>query len=284
VLLFGTPEQLAGLNGVTFAFSAIVLGRLAFGQAPSTADASRPSLFREALQGMAATAGMPGIRALLGVSAGALFFAGLFNVAELPFAQDILDSGEVGYSLLATSFGVGFVAGSLTGTKGGTPAVLKARYRLGLLVLAVGFVLSGLAPGFGAAVGAFVLGGFGNGMVIVFERQLIQAAVPDHLAGRIFGVKDALTAWAFGLAFLSAGALITLIGVRELLVAAGVGGVVAWLVSLRALAGAFNEEELTLAGEPVSGASADAVGHGGAGQQRPDLVGGAGDGRGARFD
>lgn len=284
VLLFGTPEQLAGLNGITFGLSAIVLGRLAFGHAPSVVDASRSSLFREALQGLAATAGMPGIRALLGVSAGALFFAGLFNVAELPFAEDILDSGEVGYSLLATSFGVGFVAGSLTGTKGGAPALLKRRYRLGLLVLAVGFVLSGLAPVFAAAVGAFVLGGFGNGMVIVFERQLIQATVPDHLAGRIFGVKDALTAWAFGLAFISAGALITLIGVRELLVAAGVGGVVAWLVSLRALASAFNEEEVKFAAEPVSGASAEALGHVGAGQQRPDLVGGAGNSRGAGLD
>ena len=284
VLLFGTPEQLAGLNGITFGLSAIVLGRLAFGQVPSVVDASRSSLFREALQGLAATAGMPGIRALLGVSAGALFFAGLFNVAELPFAEDILDSGEVGYSLLATSFGVGFVAGSLTGTKGGAPALLKRRYRLGLLVMAVGFVLSGLAPVFAAAAGAFVLGGFGNGMVIVFERQLIQATVPDHLAGRIFGVKDALTAWAFGLAFLSAGALITLIGVRELLVAAGVGGVVAWLVSLRALASAFNEEEVKFAAGSVSGASADALGHVGAGQQRPDLVGGAGNSRGAGLD
>jgi MFS family permease len=284
VLLFGTPEQLAGLNGVTFGVSAIVLGWLAFGQAPAAADSSRPSLFREALQGLAATAGMPGIRALLGVSAGALFFAGLFNVAELPFAEDILDSGEVGYSVLATSFGVGFVAGSLTGTKGGAPAVLKRRYRLGLLVLAVGFLLSGLAPGFAAAMGAFVLGGFGNGMVIVFERQLIQATVPDRLAGRIFGVKDALTAWAFGLAFISAGALITLIGVRELLVAAGVGGVVAWLVSLRALARAFDEEEMELGGVPLSGASADAFGHGGASQQRAHLVGGAGNSRGPGLD
>jgi MFS family permease len=283
VLLFGTPEQLAGLNGITFGLSAIVLGRLAFGQVPS-ADAARPSLFREALEGLAATGGMPGIRALLGVSAGAMFFAGLFNVAELPFAEDILDSGEVGYSLLATSFGVGFVAGSLTGTKGGAPALLKRRYRLGMLVLAAGFVLSGLAPGFGAAVGAFVLGGFGNGMVIVFERQLIQATVPDHLAGRIFGVKDALSAWAFGLAFISAGALITLIGVRELLVAAGVGSVVAWLVSLRALATAFNDEEMEFGGEPVSGASAEAFGHGGASQQRPDLVGGAGNSRGPGLD
>jgi MFS family permease len=275
VLLFGTPEQLAALNGATFALSAIVLGRLAFGQAPSGVDAARPSLFREAWDGLAATAGIPGMRALLGVSAGALFFAGLFNVAELPFAEDILDSGEVGYSVLATAFGVGFVAGSLTGAKGRAPVVLKGRYRLGLLVLAVGFLLSGVAPSFAAAAGAFVLGGFGNGMVIVYERQLIQATVPDRLAGRVFGVRDALSAWAFGVAFISAGGLITLLGVRELLVAAGIGGVVAWLVALPALAGAFNAETMEIGGEPVSGAGAEAVGDGRPGEQSADLVGGA---------
>jgi hypothetical protein len=233
---------------------------------------------------MAATSGMPGIRALLGVSAGALFFAGLFNVAELPFAEDILGSGDVGYSVLAATFGIGFVAGSLTGTRGGAPALLKARYRLGLLILAVGFISTALAPAYAAALGAFVVGGIGNGMVIVYERQLIQAAVPDRLAGRIFGVKDALTAWAFGLAFVCAGGLITLIGVRELLVAAGVGGLAAWLLSLRALGGAFNSDEPLLAGAPGSGASAEVVGHGRVGEEGPDLVGSGPGDRGPGLD
>jgi Major Facilitator Superfamily len=272
VLLFGTPEQLIGLNGLTFGISAIVLGNLSFGQAPAATDASRASLFREAASGMAATAGITGVRALLGVSAGALFFAGLFNVAELPFAQDILDSGEVGYSVLATAFGIGFVVGSLTASGGGAPVVLKARYRLGLLILATGFLASGLAPGYAAALGAFALGGIGNGMLIVYERQLIQVAVPDHLAGRVFGVKDALSAWAFGLAFVCAGGLITLIGVRELLVAAGVGGMVAWVTSLFALQGAFTEEGAVV--RDRLGARAEAFGDRRAGQEGPDLVGG----------
>lgn len=275
VLLFGNAEQLTVANGITFGISAIVLARLAFGAAPPAADATHESLLREARAGLAATRGMPGIRALLGVSAGALFFAGLFNVAELPFAEDVLDSGDVGYSVLATAFGAGFIAGSLTGAKGGSLVLLKTRFRLGVLVLGTGFVAAGLAPTYAAALGAFAVGGMGNGMLIVYERQLIQATVPDRLAGRVFGIKDALSAWAFGLAFVCAGALITLIGVRELLVAAGVGGLAAWLVSLRALGAAFDEEEAGLVGGRVSGASADALGHGGAGEQRPNLVGSA---------
>ena len=227
------------------------------------------SLFREARDGLAASAGLPGNPAAARRRSARLFFAGLFNVAELPFAEDILGSGDVGYSVLATAFGAGFIAGSLTGSKGGTQALLKARFRFGLLILAAGFVATGFAPGFAVALGAFAVSGFGNGMLIVYERLLIQASVPDRLAGRIFGIKDALSAWAFGLAFVCAGALITLIGVRELLVAAGVGGLAAWLVSMRALGQAFNSTEPALTGTAASGASAaEASGHGGAGKER----------------
>jgi MFS family permease len=194
------------------------------------------------------------------VSAGALFFAGVFNVAELPFADDVLDSTDVGYSVLATAFGLGFIAGSLSGSRGGSPKLLKSRYQLGLLVLGAGFLSSGIAPTYAAALVAFAIAGLGNGMLLVFERQIIQAFVPDRLAGRVFGIKDALSAWAFGSAFICAGALISLIGVRELLVAAGVGTVGAWLASVHLLRGALEEGEERPEREP-SGASAEPLGN-----------------------
>jgi MFS family permease len=243
ILLIGSPESLTIANGMTFAISALVLARLPFGDTPASVEARHSSLLQEAREGLSATVGMTGIRIVLGVSAGALFFAGLFNVAELPFAEDVLGSTDVGYSVLATAFGLGFIAGSLSGSRGGGPRLLKSRYQLGLLVLAVGFLSSGVAPNFAAALVAFAIAGIGNGMLLVFERQIIQAFVPDRLAGRVFGIKDALSAWAFGSAFICAGALVTLLGVRELLIAAGVGTLAAWLGSTYALRGALDERE-----------------------------------------
>jgi MFS family permease len=260
VLLFSSPESLTIANGVTFAISALVLGRLRFGEAPVGLEARSASLLQEAREGLTATAGMTGIRIVLGVSAGALFFAGVFNVAELPFAEDVLDSTDVGYSVLATSFGLGFIAGSLSGSRGGSPKLLKARYQLGLLVLGAGLLSSGVAPNFAAALVAFAIAGLGNGMLLVFERQIIQAFVPDRLAGRVFGIKDALSAWAFGSAFICAGALVSLIGVRELLVASGIGTVCAWLASLQLLRGALEERQVPPERER-SGASAEPLGN-----------------------
>jgi MFS family permease len=260
VLLFSSPESLTIANGVTFAVSALVLGRVRFGETPVSVEARPASLLQDAREGLTATAGMTGIRIVLGVSAGALFFAGVFNVAELPFAEDVLDSTDVGYSVLATSFGLGFIAGSLSGSRGGSPKLLQSRYQLGLLVLGAGFLSSGVAPNFAAALVAFAIAGLGNGMLLVFERQIIQAFVPDRLAGRVFGIKDALSAWAFGSAFICAGALVSLIGVRELLVLAGIGTVCAWLASVQLLRGAFEEREAEPERER-SGASAEPLGN-----------------------
>lgn len=228
VLLFTGPEELLLANGATFAISALILGRLPFGAvAPSTAEGRVvPSLLREAWQGLKAVAGMRGIRVVLAGSAAALFFGGVFNVGELLFATEELDLGDAGYSALVAMFGLGFIAGSLAGSGGGTPEHLRRRFLQGAALMGVGFLLTGLAPSFGVALLTFALAGAGNGMLLVHERVIVQNTVSDSLLGRAFGVKDALASWAFGSAFFAAGGLLTAIDSRQLIIGVGVGGLV----------------------------------------------------------
>lgn len=237
ILLAGGPETILGANAVTFAVSAVVLARMRFGAAPSPegAEATRSGLLREAREGLSELAGMAGVRAVVVASAAMLLFAGLFNVAELPFAREELDVGDAGFAALAGVYGLGFVVGSLSGARGGAQAVLKRRFLGGLGLVGAGFVASGLAPGFGSALGAFALAGVGNGLILVYERLLIQTSVPDHVMARVFGAKDGLTAWAFAIAFVAAGGLIEALGVRTVLVVSGIGGLLVWAVSSVAL-------------------------------------------------
>ena len=153
VLLFGGPEVILYGNAATFAMSAVVLTQLRFGAAPPVEDASikRPGLLREAREGLAVIAGMAGIRAVILASGAMLLFAGLFNVAELPFATDELDAGNAGFGALTAIYGLGFVAGSLSGSRGGHAAVLKRRFLGGLALVGVGFIACGLAPVFAVA-------------------------------------------------------------------------------------------------------------------------------------
>lgn len=234
LLLFGGPDVILYANTATFALSAIVLSRLPFGAAPHVEEpeaASRPGLLREAREGVSTIAGMVGVRAVILASGAMLLFAGLFNVAELPFAKEEIDAGAAGFGALSAVYGLGFVGGSLSGSRGGDTAVLKRRFLGGLALVGAGFIACGVAPGFAAALPAFALAGIGNGLILVYERLIIQTTVDNSVMARTFGVRDGLSAWGFAAAFLAAGGLIEALGVRTVLVVAGVGGLLVWALS-----------------------------------------------------
>ena len=245
-LLVAGPESLLVANGLTFALSAAVLARIDFGEraaAPPELGRLRRSLVSQAKEGLAATARMSGVRAVLGASTAAVLFAGMLNVGELLLASEELGASRSEFSVLVAVFGLGVVAGSLGGTRAGALGDLKRRYLAGLLLLGIGLAAAGAAPGLAAALLAFALGGLGNGLVVVHERLILQRAVDDRWLGRVFGVSDALGAWAFAGAFLGAGALLSLIDPRELFLIAGAGALAVWLASTIALRRAWGGEE-----------------------------------------
>jgi hypothetical protein len=60
----------------------------------------------------------------------------------------------------------------------------------------------------------------------VHERLLFQVTIHDDLLGRVFGLRDALDAWGWTIAFVSAGFLLATLDTRTVLALAG-GGVLA---------------------------------------------------------
>ncbi len=232
VLLVAGPETLLIANGATFGVSALLVARLAFGAGPVREAGA--SLLAEAGRGLRATAGMQGVREVILASSAVVLFAGMMNVGELLLAED-LGAGASGFSVLVAVYGAGFVAGSLAGSSGGSAATLKRRYLLGLLAMGLGLLAAAVAPVWPLAVASFAITGAGNGLVLVHERLLLQRTVDEGLMGRVFAASDALGSWAFAAAFLSAGALVALLGTRPLFLLAGVGTLLVWAVSVRAL-------------------------------------------------
>ncbi|MEA2385857.1 MAG: hypothetical protein QOJ22_31 [Thermoleophilaceae bacterium] len=231
-LLVASPEAVMLANGVTFGLSALLLVGLPFGDRPPwNRRERRRSLFADARDGTRTIIGMPGVRTVILASSAIILFAGLFNVAEFLLATQELEAGNSAFSVLVAVFGLGVALGSLVGARGGTMDTLRRRYVVGLGLTGLGFLGAGLAPEYAIAAVTFGVAGFGNGLVIVHERLLLQAAVPDDLLGRVFGLKDASTAWGFGIAFVAGGALVSLLGTRELLVLAGVGSLLVMLIA-----------------------------------------------------
>jgi MFS family permease len=224
-LIVMSPGTLLAANAATFALSAVVLARLPLDDADRRAKPrpARATLFAEARRGLRATAGMPGIRVLILVSAGTMFFGGMFNVAELPFAKVDLGTSGPGFSAMVTLFGLGFVLGSLRGSAGGAAHSLKRRYLTGLLVMGISGTVVGVAPSLVVVAVPLALAGFGNGLFLVHERLLIQSEVSQELQGRVFAITDSLVSWGFATAFLCAGALTDAAGARPVVLATGLG-------------------------------------------------------------
>ena len=188
------------VNAVTFALSALVLARLRFGAAPPSRDAAaRPSpASRRPARGCAATGGMPGMRVVLvGLGGRALLRRHLQRRRAA-----LRDRGPRHDRAPATRCWSPLrprlrrrLAGRL---ERGAPALLKRRYLLGLLVLASASSLSGLAPGLLVALRHVRARGLRQRTAARLRAAADPGTVPDRLAARVFGVKDALTAWAFG--------------------------------------------------------------------------------------
>ena len=225
-LLLFDPEGVMFVNALTFGASALILWRLAWGGSVGADDGKpRPSLLHEARLGLREAVRIPGIRTVIGATAGVMFMAGLFNVAEPLFATETLDVGGSGFGLLVASTGGGFVVGSLLGAAGGELPVLRRRYLQGMFLAGIGVLATGVAPGLVIAVLTFGLAGFGNGLLLVHERVLFNRVVPDHLQGRMFAVSDTAASWAFGLSYVCAGPVLSAIGVRETILIAGAASI-----------------------------------------------------------
>jgi MFS family permease len=223
-------ESLVLADGATFVISAAVLATLPLGgraEKPA-AGARRPSLLADAREGLRATARLPGVRTLIVASSAVLMFAGMLNVAELLFARNELDVGASGFSILVAVGGAGIVLGSSLGARPAPLFEQRRRYLAGVLVMGLALLALSVTPEFLLACPIVLLVGVGNGLVLVYGRVLIQRVVPPNVLGRVFGIKDAVTSAAFGVAFLSAGALITLLGTRTLLAVAGAGALLVW--------------------------------------------------------
>jgi hypothetical protein len=118
-------------------------------------------------------------------------------------------------------------------------------------VVALGLLSLAVVPVLAAAFAVFAVIGWGNGLVIVHERLLMQRTVADALMGRAYAAADTLGSWAFAAAFLGAGAIVSLIGTRELFALAGVGGIAVWAAAIVGLRGEWREEDAAEAVPPV---------------------------------
>jgi hypothetical protein len=150
---------------------------------------------------------VPSLRALLiAQGVGLIFFESAVPI-EVAYAKRTLLSGDRGYGLLVTCWGVGVVLGSVIFARAGTRS-LTAMLAGGTLAIGAGYLGFAAAPSLTVAAGAAVVGGIGNGVQYAPVISSLQRLTPPELHGRVMGLLESISAVAPALGLALGGALV----------------------------------------------------------------------------
>jgi MFS family permease len=226
LLLVTQPPVVLLVNALTFVVSALLLAKVDLGPQPDermqAATGGGGSLLAQTREGARAVARMRGVSVLMAVGALVVLTGAMFNVVAPLLATGPLHARGSGYSILMALYGAGMVAGSWSNARAGSNVDdLRRRWLLGIALSGSAMALAAVAPNLGLAMIAFTLIGLGENLLVGPEMRLVQELVAERLLGRVFGFKDVLENIAFVTAFLAAGALLSLAGVRAVFAGAG---------------------------------------------------------------
>lgn len=161
-----------------------------------------------------------------------LLFMTASATAEVFFATDFLEIGDIGYGALIASWTLGMALGATFLSR----RVAASTLAIGALVAIVvqGFGLAAptlwLVPAFAFAL--YFIGGVAHGTKNVLVRTLIHERVPASLHGRVYAAYNALRNGAELVALVVGGLLVVALGARWTLFFAGAIPMVAALVAV----------------------------------------------------
>ena len=225
------PSVPYAVNAVTFLLSAALVARIPDRKLRSEDPLTRGH-WRDVADGVKLVLTAKPLRTVLVVWNVALLGSGGVNVAEVFFAKDTLDSGNVGFGALVAASGVGLALGSFLSAPSLGRVGLRRNYVGSLVLMGVGWGAAALSPTIWLAV-VFVIGGAaGNGAVVVCNRLLVQRGAPDQYRGRALATIMSSNYAVLGLAMAAAGVLTDVFGARAVWIAAGIIYLVAAFVAL----------------------------------------------------
>ena len=153
-------------------------------------------------------------------------FANMAVVAEVVFAEQVLGSGPGGYSILVAGFTGGMVIGTLAGGRLAQRWLLLAALA-GTVATGIGIGLAGAAVVLWQATAAYGFGGLASGVEGVATRSFLNHRAPPEVAGRVFALYSGVLFGAASAGMAVAAVLLTALGARGVLFAAGGGGIAA---------------------------------------------------------
>ena len=136
-------------------------------------------------------------------------------------AVDVLGQGTKAFGLMEAAIGVGYLGGSALLAGLGSRVRKGYAMTVGLGVMGASLVCVGLLQNLATILVAFLALGVANAAALISIDTFFQETVPEHLRGRVWGVRFALTQGFYALSILVGGALAGIYSVQSLFVVAG---------------------------------------------------------------
>jgi MFS family permease len=201
------------INALTFLLSALLLLRIAESVLRGGDMMSRGH-WRDVGDGLALVLGSRPLFLVLVVWSVAIVGNAFFNVSEIFFAKDVLDSGDLGFGILVGATGLGLTVGGFFGGRWIDRFGVTRVYVASLALWGAGVAAAAVSPWLALAAGLVAVGLVGNGVAVVCNLLLVQRGAPDHLRGRAFTVIMSANYFMLGLGMAAAGPLTDTIGAR----------------------------------------------------------------------
>ena len=220
MLALSGPSAVFALNGALFLWSAVFIARVRRDERPERTE--RNNFLGEVATGLRTVLERPALRVIVALTAAETLVIGALEVLLVVLALRVLHSGNAGVGWLNTTLGLGSFAGAAI------VAVMASRRRLAG-GFAVGLILTGaplaaLAATHSLPPALVLLGVIGAGSIVVevSGTTLIQRSAENEVLGRVFAVLQSLIMGSLALGSILAPALVSWLGPRGALIAAGV--------------------------------------------------------------
>jgi MFS transporter, DHA3 family, macrolide efflux protein len=233
--LFGTSPAFA-FDALTFFMSASLIAIMSVPRLVHGAEgAGTGSFWREFREGMSFIAGSRTIAGLLLVLTVVSLATGAVNALFVPFLMNILQATAVQLGLVDSAQGIGMILGSVL------TAAIAVRLRSsqiiagGMFMASIIIIAIGLAPTYLVVLVLLFLVGLVVMPVEATIPAIMQKIVPLDKMGRVGGTMNTSQSFATLLSMGAAGVMADAIGLRAVYVVAGVIGIGAALLAIRAI-------------------------------------------------
>jgi MFS family permease len=232
-LLFAAagPDVPYAVNAVTFLVSACLVAAISERKLRSEESLTRGH-WRDVADGLRLVVSSAPLRTVLIVWNVVLLGSAAINVAEVFFAKDTLDAGDVGFGVIVAASGVGLAIGSYLAAPSLGKVGLRRHYTGSIILMSFGWGFAALATSIWVAVPFIVAGAAGNGAAIICNQLFVQRGAPDRFRGRALATIMSSNYAVLGLAMGAAGVLTDAFGARWVWLGGGVAYLFAAFVAI----------------------------------------------------